>query len=231
MIIHANVSNNFKMNHRHILILALFIQISFILNCQETRIDSTILNMDTTTIDGIHYKAIFKTDDYFYILDSKENIVFKSNKYYRFFEFIDFNNDGRKDLIFSYIGNNPIQDLIMYDVKYKEFTPVKDFSNYPEPIKIKETKYYYSYHRSGCADMNWDSDLFYISDFKAIQLGSLSGRECNNEEQKDGIYIYKIKGDKKTLYKTLNIATIHKFKDDKWGFIKDFWTNNYMNFE
>jgi hypothetical protein len=219
------------MNHKHILILALFIQISFILDCQETRIDSTILNMDTTTIDGIHYKAIFKADDYFYILDTKDKIVFKSNNYYRFFEFIDFDNDGRKDIIFSYIGNNPIQDLVMYDVKDKEFTPVKDFSNYPEPIKIIGTKYYYSYHRSGCADMNWDSDLFYIQDFKAIPLGSISGRECNNEEEKDGIYIYKTKGDQKTLYKTLSIGTIHKFKDDKWGFIKNFWTNNYMNFE
>jgi hypothetical protein len=211
--------------------LALFIQIALTLNCQETRIDSTILNIDTATIDGIQYKAIFKTDDYFYILDSKEKIVFKSNSYYRFFEFIDINNDGRKDLIFSYIGNNPIQDLILYDIKNKVFTPVKDFSEYPEPIKIKGTKYYYSYRRSGCADMNWDSDLFFIQNFKAIALGSISGRECNNEEEKDGIYIYKTKGVKKILYKTLKIDTIRNFKDDKWGFIGDFWTNNYMDFE
>jgi hypothetical protein len=188
------VRNNFKMNHRHILILALFIQIAMTLNCQETRIDSTILCVDTATIEGIHYKAIFKTNDNFYILDSNENIVFKSNDYSRSFEFVDFDNDGMKDILFSYISNIPLKDLLLYDINNKGFTPVEDFSKYPEPIKIKCTKYYYSYHKSGCADMIWDSDLFFIQNFTAVPLGNISGNGCDDEEEKGGIYIYKLKG-------------------------------------
>jgi hypothetical protein len=231
MIIHAYVSNNLKMNHRHILILALFFQITLTLNCQETKIDSTILSVDTATIDGIQYKAIFKTNDDFYILDSNENIVFKSNVYSRSFEFVDFDNDGMKDILFNYNSNIPINDLLLYDINNKGFTPVEDFSKYPEPIKIKGTKYFYSYHKSGCADMIWDSDLFFIQNFRAVPLGYISGDGCIDEEEKGGIYIYKIKGDKKTLFKTFDIETINKFTDNKWGFIKDFWTNNYMDFE
>gem|GEM_PF-5245252 len=32
----------------------------------------------------------------------------------------------------------------------------------PPPQRINGTHYFYSYHKSGCADMDWDSDLFYI---------------------------------------------------------------------
>ena len=227
----SNVSNNFMTGFRYIFLITFILQISLVANCQETQIDSTILNIDTATIDGVKYKAIYKTNKYFFILNSKEDTVFKSKNYFRFFEFTDFDNDNRKDLIFSYISNIPIKDLILYDSKNKVFVPVENFSKFPEPIKIKGTKFYYSFHHSGCADKNWDSDLFYIDNFKAIILGNISGRECDNMDVKDDIYIYKIKENKKSLIKSLSIDMIHKFKDDKWGFIEDFWTKNYKEFE
>ncbi|MCF8391502.1 MAG: hypothetical protein K9H12_12465 [Bacteroidales bacterium] len=216
---------------RNSITLGFFLIITLTSNCQETLIDTSIIYADTARIDGISYTAIFRTDDFFYILDSKENIVFKSKDYYRFFEFTDFNNDGKKDLMFSYLGNNPIKDLILYDIKNRKFVPVKNFKAFPEPIRIKGTKYYYSYHRSGCADMNWDSDLFYIENFIAIRLGKVSGRECDNSDEKNGVYIYKLKGNKEELIEAKDINEIHKFKNDKWDFIIEYWTKNYMTFE
>lgn len=78
--------------------------------------------------------------------------------------------------------------------------------------------------------MNWDSDLFYIKDFKAVRLANISGRECENSGIKDGLYINKVSGGKKNLFKTLPIDTVHKFKDDKREFIKKYWIENYKLF-
>jgi hypothetical protein len=98
-------------------------------------------------------------------------------------------------------------------------------------LNIEGTKCYYSYHRSGCADKNWDSDLFFIENFKTFKLGTISGRECENRDEKDGIYIYKSKENKETLTETRDINEIHKFQNDKWDYIKEYWTNNYKKFE
>ena len=220
----------FKMRHNILLTLVFILQSSLTLFCQKSKIDSTILNANTVTICDMDFTAIYKTDDTFYILDSLENIVFKSKDYTQYFEFTDFDNDGQQDIIFTYFGNNPIKDLIMYNSKKNEFIAVDKFSNFPEPESIQGTKYYYSYHRSGCADSNWDSDLFYIENFRAIKIGNIAGRECEDVNQKTGIYIYKINGESKNLFETLEIKTIEKYKD-KWGFIGNYWKNKYLEFK
>jgi len=122
-------------------------------------------------------------------------------------------------------------DLILYDKKSKNFKAVENFRDYPEPTKIADTKYYYSYHRSGCADRNWDSDLFFIEDFKTYKLGTISGRECEGSAEKEGLYIFIIKENKETLLETKDINEIHKFQNDKWDFINDYWIKNYKRFE
>ena len=195
-------------------------------------IDSTILSLDTARIQGQLYTVIFRTDEFLYIQDSNNRIVFKSKDYYRDFEFIDFNSDGNKDLMINYMSNVPaIKDLIVFDSKTKSFKAIESFSNYPDPKPLNGTRYYYSYHRSGCADMNWDSDLFFIENYKTIKIGNISGRECDDRDEKDGIYIYKVQVDNKKLIKMLPIVTIGKYKDYKWGFILDYWTKNYKIFE
>jgi len=79
--------------------------------------------------------------------------------------------------------------------------------------------------------MNWDSDLFYIDNFKAVRIGNISGRECNNRHGvKDAIAINKVQSGKIKRVKTLPIETIRKYDDFKWGFIKDYWTTNYKLF-
>ena len=207
--------------------------ISFQLFAQKskaTQIDTTIYSQQTVTIQGKKYNG-FLTPDGFRLLNSKNQIYLKHSGDYFTWEFKDFNKDGYRDIYLDKGGNTPERfDLLLFLPKTKSFRQVKYFENFPAPENISRTKYFYSYHKSGCADMNWDSDLFYINDFKAVRLANISGSECENSGIKDGLYINKLNGDKKILFKTLPIDAVHKFKDDKWGFIKKYWTENYKLF-
>jgi len=190
-----------------------------------------ILWSDTTEILGVTYFAYYLNTENFIIVNQYNDTVFADSELYPAFEFEDFDQDGFDDIIVHYNLNTPsVQDLILFDVTSKTFRKVKDFSSYPEPIKIRNTNYYYSYHKSGCADMNWDSDLFYIKDFKTFRIGNISGRQCNDRDVKNGIYIHKVQGDIETIYTTLPVEILGKYKDYKWGFIKEYWTLNYTKF-
>jgi hypothetical protein len=192
--------------------------------------DTTFYSFDTGIIKGKKYVA-FLNHFGFYLLDGNDTIL-KRRSDYRTCHFDDFNSDGYKDVFLEISGNTPDQfDLFLYVSKTKSFQQLKGFGNFPSAKRNNGTAYYYSYHKSGCADMNWDSDLFYISNFRAIRIANISGKECGNSGVNDGLYISKVQGDQKTLVKTLPIETIHKFKDDKWEFIKRYWIKNYRIFQ
>jgi len=148
------------------------------------------------------------------------------------FKVVDYNGDGYRDIIVEYFTNVPdIQDLLLYNKKLKAFTLVKNFPDYPAGIKLKATGLYYSYHRSGCADNDWDSDLYKIKNYRIIPLGRISGRECENDGEPDGIYIYKDINTKRKLLKTYNINKLQQLKEDKWTFIANYWKLNYRKFQ
>lgn len=121
-------------------------------------------------------------------------------------------------------------DLIIYIPGIEKFQKVQHFEYFPSPQRIKGTHYFYSYHKSGCADMNWDSDLFYIHNNKAIALGNISGRQCNDRDEKAGVYIHRIRKGKEILISTLPIQRIWQYKDFKWGFIAEYWKKHYKRF-
>ncbi|MDZ4751686.1 MAG: hypothetical protein SGI87_08745 [Flavobacteriales bacterium] len=100
------------------------------------------------------------------------------------FEFEDFNGERLKDIRVHCVSNTPsVQNLLLFDPRIDNFVEVADFYRYPAPEAIVVTKYFYSYHKSGCADMNWDSDLFYIENFKTVCSGNISGKWCEREEK------------------------------------------------
>jgi hypothetical protein len=147
------------------------------------------------------------------------------------FQFVDFNNDGYKDLLIDYLTNVPdVHDLLLYDKISKSFIKVNQFEKYPAAIHIPQTDLYYSYHRSGCADMTWNSDLFIIKNFKAIAIGDINGIDCNGDDVKDGIYISKINRDKSKPYRKLSISTLNRSKVNKWDFIEEYWKRHYHEF-
>ena len=196
----------------------------------ETQVDTSFYSSQNVIIQGKKYVG-FLTRDGFQLLDSNDETYLKHPGDYFTWQFKDFNEDGFKDIYLDKGGNTPEWfDLLLYVSSTKSFRQIKNFENFPAPEKINGTNYYYSYHKSSCADANWDSDLFRISNFKAIRIGNISGRQCDNSGIEDGLYIYKLRNEKLILFKTLKIDTLNQYKDHKWGFIKDYWTKNYKLF-
>ena len=52
--------------------------------------------------------------------------------------------------------------------------------------------------------------------------------ECDNEND-NGIYIYKVNGENKKQIKLIPIEK--KNFDNKWDFIEKYWTENYKEFK
>jgi len=200
------------------------------INATDPITDTTLGPMDSAVISGDIYYALFKTNDTLYILDKNRDTILKEgNDSWQGFEFKDFNGDGFKDIIIQLASNaSGVEDLLLFNKSTNNFIPVKNFSDFPAPLPIAGTKYYYSYHKSGCADMNWDSDLFYIRNNKAIRLGHIECIACPDE--KTGIYIHKITRKKESLYQKLSIKILGNYDDYKWGFIKYYWGKNYKKF-
>ena len=195
---------------------------------KKSDIDSTIISYDTTTISSEQYKAFVTADYKMYVVNSKGDTVFKKPDSYVDFVFTDFNTDGFNDILIHRISNVPgIQELILFDSVKKCFIIVKGFERFPDPKSIQGTKYFFSYHRSGCADNFWDSDLFSIDNFETHLLGNISGNEC---EGNIGIVVSKIVENKKKVFETFKVDTLESYNDRKWEFISDYWKNNYLKF-
>lgn len=151
-------------------------------------------------------------------------------------EFTDFNKDGNSDILFTYMGNNPTYEIYLFDKTTNDFKYLKGFDRFPEAVQIETNpKYYFSYQRAGCADMNWISDLFYIDNFKTIHIGHIYGQGCDFElkENPQIIEIYMVFEDneenKKEIEKLPYLKNIPDF-GDKWDFIERYWNKNYGKF-
>jgi hypothetical protein len=186
----------------------------------------------STVIDGVTYKATLNGDESLSIREGTKTVYYikRADLYITFekfagLEFKDFNGDGSPDLIISYNSNIPaVKDLILYDKRTKKFVQVTNFSNYPASVRIPNTGFYYSYHPSGCADMDWDSDLYKITKYKIIPLGTISGKGCESSHEKLGIFIYKMLKKKERLIKTIPITALSQYNNNKQTFINNFWS-------
>jgi len=196
--------------------------------------ESPLYLIDSVTVDGKMFTVVQAYPGSKSELDLR--ILHKGDTIYRHnsiatngFEFEDFDGDGTKDIRMHFVSNiDGYSELIMFDKDRQIFKAVKHFELFPEPEKISGTKYWYSYHSSGCADSNWDSDLFYIKNFEAIAIGTISGKFCVDEAAK-GISIYKLNLFKPTLIQHLKEEP-DKYSD-KWDFIKGYWNDNYNTFQ
>jgi hypothetical protein len=186
----------------------------------------------TAKVNAILYKAIYKNTDL------SVSIVNPNGKIINHIDagsvwtlkFMDFNGDGYEDLFIEYISNTPgDNDLLLYNKEVRRFIKVEDFGRFSSASRLRNSGLYYSYHRSGCADLNWDSDLFKIVNYKAIKIGNISGLGCEVDD-KTGIFISKVHGTKEQLIKKYPISEINKYKNYKWGFIKGYWKRNYRKF-
>ena len=194
---------------------------SFIINKQNFKIQTQDINSDQIALTIYRNTKVIKVDT----LDAGG----LSN-----LEFPDFDKDGNKDIILTYMGNNFTYYLYLFDKTKNVFKFIKGFDRFPASQQLKTNrKYYFSYHRAGCADMNWVSDLFFISNFKTIHIGQIYGKGCDADikEEPQIIEIYKIIDN--TEYKEKLIAKLPYQKNipefgDKWDFIKKYWEKNYL---
>jgi len=191
----------------------------------------TILNSSIGYVEGCRFVIACNSRHHLFLLNNKGDTLYQDSVYSPQQKFVDFNGDGYKDILIEYMTNVPgIEDLLLYDKTKSTYKKVIDLQQFPSAERIGNSNYYYSYHRSGCADMDWDSDLFYIENYKTIKIGNISGNECGDTGVKDGIYISKVQGEKQTEIAKLPISTIKRYKDYKWGFIKQYWHKNYKKF-
>jgi hypothetical protein len=186
-------------------------------------------------INGIYYKAVLNQDQSISIKANRKLVQQISNKDISLsgsiasLTFLDFDKDGYQDLLIRYFSNVPgMCDLFIYDKTNKHFIKINEFYKYPAAIKIPRQAVYYSYHRSGCADEDWDSDLFKIDNYKTITIGTISGRDCGDDET--GVFIYGYNRLGKRLVNKMPIDEINNYYDTKWGFIAYYWKHNYAKF-
>jgi hypothetical protein len=187
-------------------------------------------NIKTTTIESKRYiGCLDQREQRFYVLKSNHDTVLNlSQADYFDFQFKDFNKDGYKDVYLDWGGNTPDRyTLYLFIPSTAKFKELRNFSDFPSANSVSGTSYYYSYYPSGCADDAWGSHLFYIKDYSAIKIGKIKGDGCGID---DHIDIFKVVNNKESLIKRLPLNTVEKYKDKKWGFIKEYWNKNYKSF-
>jgi hypothetical protein len=143
---------------------------------------------------------------------------------------LDFDRDGSSDILLDYIGNNPTYFLYLYDSSRRAFRAIDRYMNFPDGQHVDgDPDVYYSYSRAGCADMNWESDLFEIKDFEITHLGHLYGAGCESDSQKISIYrVVGNKSDNTVLVETLPFSS--EENSNKWDIVKLYWNRNYAKF-
>jgi hypothetical protein len=212
--------------------------------------EGIIFQYDTLLINGLQ---LIKTSDsdttnnfnLFYCLTTIDgDTIIPYAEFYHYCHFLDIDDDGYTDLrveIFSHTFNQC--DNYLFDSRHKTFRHIENCIL--DIQKISGTDFYYSYEAVGCADMNWESLLSKIENYRLVPYAIISGYGC--EDQKF-IIVNKFDVDKNTkLLKgkkifaeeqeifVANQLFIENFpyteNIDKWDFIKNYWKTNYQNFE
>jgi hypothetical protein len=228
--------------------MLLFVLFMFTLSCStnidksEKKSDSlkeaiidTIKNQPNSFQISINEKnyELFVLNNQFYGLMERGpqgDTVVPFEKYYANLEILDIDLDGINDLrayIFANSGNECYNYL--FDKKEQKFRLVENcFLNIK---KIEGSEFYHSYHRMGCADRNWVSELGKIENDQLVPYGIMYGFGCEDDNR---IKIYKcINGreDSTLLISTLPyLENIPEF-GDKWEFMETYWKKNYKKFE
>lgn len=179
--------------------------------------------------NGIVFQTCLKKYNLFTLKSQNGDIVYKNDNNPAEYILTDFNGDGFIDIKLQFMTNaSGVSELLVFDAELKSFKEIENFSNFPSSLKISGTNLFYSYRRSGCANGNWDSDLFYLKENKAIKIGNIHSVECDNDND-NGIYIFKVRGNNKKQIKLISID--EKSFENKWKFIENYWSENYRKFE
>lgn len=179
-------------------------------------------------INNIEFEAYLKRPESLTIKTSDGKIIYIHKGNPADFEFIDFNGDSFKDIILSYPSNYLFQELLLFNPKSNSFEFVKSFSKYPYSKRIGKTNFYYSYQGNGCAQNDWESNLYQLKDTTILEKGRIKGLGCLKNDS-NGIYIYRINNGNDKLLKYIKRS--EGYWDDKWEFMDKYWNKNYLKFD
>ena len=190
------------------------------------------LNVDSSQINGQKVFAYCDKNDFFFVLNSSGDTLFRQEELLSNFKFVDFDLDGHNDIFINWFSGAPdTKTLLLYDTIRNNFRLITNFEDYPAPKRLLNTNLYYSYSKSGCGDLNWTSELFKIEKFAVKKLGYIYAYGCDKNKDFSGINIHKVSIDnKEVLVDKRPIEILENYKDYKWGFIEKYWTNNYKKF-
>jgi hypothetical protein len=182
---------------------------------------------DTVRINNIGLVEISEEGKLLSILTFMGDSVIKAKDYYFKAEYPDINRDGYKDIRVFVFSSMPNQaENYLYNRQTNRFHRIENSDL--DIKKIKGTERYFSYNSIGCSDNSWESNLSKLEGFKEVNVGRIEAKGCGDKN--DGIYIYKVEGDKETLVQTLPIDK-NRSGATKWHFIEQYWTSNYNRFK
>lgn len=190
----------------------------------DFRFDTLVIGEEMFIVGQYSYK--FRPDQGPFILNENRDTVFQYDEYVSGgFEVEDFDHNGVPDIRFYYLSNvGDESDLIRFDRNLQAFTAVENFRDFYAPTKIEGVNLWYSYHKSGCADADWGSELFKLDNNKAILVGDIVGVGCPAGGE-SGIFIY---NSRQELVK--KIPRDSGYYAGKFEFINDYWTSNHQLF-
>jgi len=190
---------------------------------------------DSLTISGKKYKIIqgFPTSKNHLNLSilHKGDTVYRHNNFSgNGFEFKDFDGNGTMDIELSYVTNiGGIKEWVVFDTTSKTFKEIRSFNKFPSSGKLAGTRYFYSDHNAGCGGGIWNSELFYIDDFKAKAVSRISIIRCRDADYTHGVTIHKIDGINERIVEQM-VEVPEKFSSDS-DFFSTYWAENYKRFE
>ena len=216
-------------------LLILFITSFFLASAQEL-IDTTysINNVKISVADKPLNNEFLSLN----ITTGNETLLFDTLEQWNsiaYIELTNFDSDQFPDLMVCYLGNNPFYILYIFDSNTQKFRKIADYHNFPDSKQLTtEPNFYFSYHRAGCADLNWVSDLFKLENFRIHHLGHIYGQGCDadieHEPQQIEIFDVTLAGENK-LRETLNYLPNINEHSDKWEFIKKYWNEYAKKFK
>lgn len=216
----------------------LFVIFILFYSCKQNSIkkeENKNIKIDTLQVNNNSLIRKLKDNRFNCLLTLKGDTIIKSQDCYSKIIFLDINKDSYKDIRVNAFRNTPNQcDNYFYDRKSKTFNLIENC--YLDIKKIKGTEFYFSYNRLGCSDLNWESYLSKIEEFKLVNYGYMNGQGCDfkAKENPQMITIYKVLDtnyeNNKFIEKLPYLKQISK-NDDKFNFIEKYWKQNCKGFE
>ncbi len=191
--------------------------------------DSSEIHRDTLILNNQQVIQTLKHDQFYSLTFLSGDSIITCADYYFKAEFPDIDGDGFKDIRVFVFSNTPNQcENYLFDKISKTFRLIENC--YLDIQLIRGTKLFYTYSSTGCSDMSWESHLSKIENWQEINIGFMNTKDCGDED--DGIYIYKINGNDEKLISTIKIKKFdNNGKNNKWNFIKSYWTKYHSKFE